>query len=216
MKTKFFVDFENVGVHGVKREIYESADIIYLFYTENASRISMDALSEITASVRFVPVPSGKQSLDMHLATWLGYEISQGSGEYEYCVVSNDLDYDAIIQFWKAKGIAISRLPIDTSTKAPTRPSAEKTADSGETITSTIQSSTNPETAQSQRASLNERIMKMCSAANVEQKTAGAVASTVLKHYYSPDRKEKIYGSLIKAYGAKAGARYYRIVKQAL
>lgn len=181
----------------------------------------MDALSGIEASVRFVPVPSGKQSLDMHLATWLGYEISQGTDAYNYCIVSNDLDYDSIIQFWKARNISVSRLPVKTSHRTPTEPfsEAQTALDQKETDQSQpTSSSTKNITANSpsQRAALNERIMKMCSAANIDQKTSGAVASVVLKHYFGPNRKKEIYESLTKAHGVKAGARYYRIVKQTL
>lgn len=220
MKRLFFLDFENVGAHGLKNESYTCEDVIYLFYTENAAKISLDALSGIDASVQFVPVPAGKQSLDMHLATWLGYEISKGSDDVSYCVVSNDLDYDAIIQFWKVRNVKIRRVPISTSLKTPGSPlvNSAKSNRHNTTVCSMPLPAAPPSVPkkQSQRSALNSRILQMCSASNVCQGKAGSVASVVVRHFFGPNRKELIYRDLVKIFGQKDGARYYRIVKQAL
>lgn len=220
MKRLFFLDFENVGAHGLKNESYTCEDVIYLFYTENAAKISLDALSGIDASVQFVPVPAGKQSLDMHLATWLGYEISKGNENVSYCVVSNDMDYDAIIQFWEKRNVKICRIPISTSLKTPgsmlvnpAKNNHQKTAVCPMALPAALPSAPKP---QSQRSMLNSRILQMCSASNVCQEKAGSVASVVVRHYFGPNRKELIYRDLVKIFGQKDGARYYRIVKQAL
>ena len=222
MNQKFFIDYENVGVHGVKKMSCACEDEIFLFYTENASKISMDALSGIKASIRFIPVPSGKQSLDMHLATWLGYEVSQKDENCAFIIVSNDLDYDPIIQFWKSRGIQISRLPVETS-REDSEAVVPKTSESSSQgnidsvkMPSPVSAGGSSTGCPSQRSELNCRVMRMCAEAKMEQKTVGSVASVVVKYYFGPNRKELIYKALVKNHGIKAGTKYYRIIKKAL
>ena len=55
-------------------------------------------------------VPAGKQSLDMHLAAYLGYLLGIHGKECAYVIISKDTDYDNIIKFWKGEGYShISR-----------------------------------------------------------------------------------------------------------
>lgn len=61
----------------------------------------------------FVKVKKGKQTLDKCLITYIGFLIRTFPAD-EYFIVSNDSDYDDIIDFWKERGIQISRV-----TKAP-------------------------------------------------------------------------------------------------
>ena len=61
----FLIDFENVhekGLEGIAR--LRPIDTVHLFYTKNASKISLDILSEIQAKLCFHKVNVGKQSLD--------------------------------------------------------------------------------------------------------------------------------------------------------
>ena len=52
-------------------------------------------------------VPTGNQSADMHLGSYLGYLIGKEcTGQDEECkivVISKDTGFDHIIEFWKAE-----------------------------------------------------------------------------------------------------------------
>ena len=70
----FLIDFENVhekGLEGIGQ--LGPQDTVHLFYTKNASKISLDILSEIQAKLKFHKVNVGKQSLDMQLVSYLGF-----------------------------------------------------------------------------------------------------------------------------------------------
>lgn len=55
-------------------------------------------------------VPARKQSLDMHLVSYLGHLLAKHGKQCAYVIVSKDKDYDNIINFWKEEGyLNISR-----------------------------------------------------------------------------------------------------------
>ena len=55
-------------------------------------------------------IPVRKQSVDMHLVSYLGYLIGKNKGkDCRYIIISRDNDYDNIIQFWKKNKIKITR-----------------------------------------------------------------------------------------------------------
>ena len=59
-------------------------------------------------------VPTGNQSADMHLGSYLGYLIGKEcTGQDEECkivVISKDTGFDHIIEFWKTeKDVKVSR-----------------------------------------------------------------------------------------------------------
>ena len=113
----YLIDYENVREHGLKNITYKRDDMIYLFYTENAAKIELDALSEIEAAMKFIKVAAGKQSLDMHLISYLGYLISEQNGRTEFVIVSNDTGYDGVLRFWQNKGYKTSRRLVNTAAK---------------------------------------------------------------------------------------------------
>lgn len=114
----YLIDYENVREHGLKNIRYKKDDMIYLFYTANAAKIELDALSEIEAAMKFIKVAAGKQSLDMHLISYLGYLICEHEGRAEFVIVSNDAGYDGVLRFWQAKGYKCSRRLINTAQRS--------------------------------------------------------------------------------------------------
>ena len=111
MKTFYFVDFENVHNNGIKKigNLLES-DYVYIFTTENAGKINFD-IQCLNNNIKTKTVPAGKQSLDKHLISYLGYIIGCNGDKCEYIIISNDKGYDAIIDLWRneIKKIKISR-----------------------------------------------------------------------------------------------------------
>ena len=91
----FLIDFENVNEGGLSglRSLSEE-DRVILFFTRNAGKVSLGLFNGSKASFTFIEVPGGKQSLDMHLTTYLGYLIGkeEDAGTLYY-IISNDTDY---------------------------------------------------------------------------------------------------------------------------
>ncbi len=104
METFYLIDFENVHNEGLKNiDSLTETEHVYIFSTENAINIRMDiAFSKGIEEVHIVPVR--KQSLDMHLVSYLGYLLGIHGKECTYVIVSKDTDFDNIIKFWKEKG----------------------------------------------------------------------------------------------------------------
>ena len=109
IKTYYLIDYENVGSEGFKGcEKLRETDIIHLFYTDNSRKIDLDIINDHGESKLVThKVPTGNQSADMHLGSYLGYLIGKEcTGQDEECkivVISKDTGFDHIIEFWKAE-----------------------------------------------------------------------------------------------------------------
>lgn len=107
MEKIYLVDFENVHNKGLENiDTLTETDQVHIFYTENASNISLDILLAKGKGTAIVghKVPARKQSVDMHLVSYLGYLLGINK-TCLYIIVSNDKDYDNIIKFWRENGI---------------------------------------------------------------------------------------------------------------
>ena len=87
-------------------EKLRETDIIHLFYTDNSRKIDLDIINDHgEANLVTHKVPTGNQSADMHLGSYLGYLIGKEcTGQDEECkivVISKDTGFDHIIEFWK-------------------------------------------------------------------------------------------------------------------
>ena len=116
IKTYYLIDYENVGSEGFKGcEKLRETDIIHLFYTDNSRKIDLDIINDHGESKLIThKVPTGNQSADMHLGSYLGYLIGKEcTGQDEECkivVISKDTGFDHIIEFWKTeKDVKVSR-----------------------------------------------------------------------------------------------------------
>ena len=79
IKTYYLIDYENVGSEGFKGcgKLRET-DIIHLFYTDNSRKIDLDIINDHGESKLIThKVPTGNQSADMHLGSYLGYLIAK-------------------------------------------------------------------------------------------------------------------------------------------
>ena len=102
MSVQYLIDYENVheaGLCGIKALAAE--DSVYIFHTSCSDRITLSCLDDVQAWVRVILVPPGKQSLDMHLGSFLGYLIGkEDNPDTQYAIVSKDGDYKGISDFW--------------------------------------------------------------------------------------------------------------------
>lgn len=103
METYYLIDFENVHNDGIENiESMAKTDHVHIFSTQNATNIRQDVIW-MKNDIHTHLVPIRKQSLDMHLVSYLGYLLGIYGKSCSYVIVSKDKDYDNIIKFWKEK-----------------------------------------------------------------------------------------------------------------
>jgi hypothetical protein len=105
MRDIYLIDFENVASEGLSGITYLSEeDQVIIFYSNNSNRLSMKMHILIGKSVcqlsYFEVSVGGKNALDHQIATWLGYLIGTGAAERNYYIVSRDMGYKHVANFW--------------------------------------------------------------------------------------------------------------------
>ena len=111
----FLIDYENVSSSGLDGlETLTAQDTIYIFYTENADRLTFDAhrrLMECAANVQYFKVETGsKNALDFQLVSYLGYLV-HGNRQSRYYIISKDAGFDSVIKFWAKLNVSVQRVP---------------------------------------------------------------------------------------------------------
>lgn len=119
MRDIYLIDFENVASEGLSGITYLSEDDqVIIFYSNNSNRISMKMHILIGKSVckldYFEILVGGKNALDHQLSTWLGYLIGTGAAERNYYIVSRDMGYRHVANFWAGSALAPSIRCIDS------------------------------------------------------------------------------------------------------
>ena len=116
----FLVDSENIGWSGIKGlEELDSEDVVYYFTTTESKKekvtitvaqfFKMRDAKEGPILKKINVTPNGKKNyLDDCIKTALGYLINTAQ-DIEVIIVSNDEGYQAVIEFWKQRGIKVSR-----------------------------------------------------------------------------------------------------------
>ena len=104
-ETFYLIDFENVGLKGLEgAEKLSAQDHVHLFSTRNAPKINTATLATFNGKNLVVhEVPAKSQSVDMHLVSYLGYLLGKHDPAPAIVILSNDTDYDDIVQFWKTE-----------------------------------------------------------------------------------------------------------------
>lgn len=196
-KTYYLIDFENVHEDGLSgSDTLGSQDYVHLFSTKNAPRISIQKLTSFNSVHLFShEIPAGRQSLDMHLVSYLGYLIGGSGGkDTNYVIVSKDTDYDNIISFWKSKGVTgITRQ--DKIYEPPKKPKERPAAVRGavKTVKGVSESSR-------RKSQLNTCVQRTVSEAGYPQQTISKVASIVVKHSGKEAFADNVYNDLQEEY----------------
>lgn len=196
IETYYLIDFENVNEDDLFcSNDLESHDHIYIFSTENAPKISIETLSSFNSTEHFAyMVPSGRQSLDMHLVSYLGYLIgTNGNMKCKYVIVSKDTNYDNVISFLK-------RLSPSDIMRQPTIANTNTANGTNAAIA--------PPQNQSQ---LHAKVQCAISDANYDQSTINNVASIVVKHYGEDNFATNVHNELRETYSDYSDI--YKIVK---
>lgn len=107
MRDIYLIDFENVASEGLSGITYLSEDDqVIIFYSNNSNRLSMKMHILIGKSVcqldYFEVTVGGKNALDHQISTWLGYLIGTEAAQRNYYIVSRDMGYRHVANFWTA------------------------------------------------------------------------------------------------------------------
>lgn len=126
--TYYLIDYENTvenGLNGLSE--LGNNDQVVIFYSDNADKMSFDLhqrLQECQAAVEFRKITTGKKNaLDFQLAAYLGYLMAKEEHS-RFCIVSKDLGYEVLLEFWKDKNIK----RIDTITAETQKTAEERSA----------------------------------------------------------------------------------------
>lgn len=184
METYFLVDFENVNNSGIENmDALTNNNHVHIFTTKNASNIHRDTSTKKGLDIKKHIVPVGKQSVDMHLVSYLGYLLgSCNSKPAAFVIVSEDKDYNNIIQYWKEKGYQnisrIHKLPA-AKKKQQTQP-MQKTA---QTVNSKISTGMLYNLSGQDRSNLKKNMQRELEDMGYLCDTANCVCKLVVAHY---------------------------------
>ena len=110
--TVYLIDTENVRtVWTLLLDRMTLNDKIYVFYTMNSGNVSYEDLNGVISSgknVELIQCHTGKNGLDFQLVSYLGYLIRNNENA-DYCIISDDSGYDAVIKFWEGRDVKLSR-----------------------------------------------------------------------------------------------------------
>ena len=110
--TIYLIDTENVRtVWTLLLERMTENDKIYVFYTMNSGHVTYEDLNGVISSgknVELIQCHTGKNGLDFQLVSYLGYLIRDNENA-DYCIISDDSGYDAVIKFWEGRDVDVTR-----------------------------------------------------------------------------------------------------------
>ena len=119
MRDIYLIDFENVASEGLSGITYLSEDDqVIIFYSNNSNRLTMKMHILIGKSVcnlsYFEVTVGGKNALDHQISTYLGYLMGTNAAERNYYIVSRDMGYKHVANFWASQRIGPKIRCIDT------------------------------------------------------------------------------------------------------
>lgn len=129
-RVKYLIDTENVGSSWTELlPFLGKNDEILLFYTTNSPGIpyrDLQMIMEHPFQLEMIPCNTGKNGLDFQLSSYLGY-LLRSSAKARYVILSKDMGYDPLVQFWKERGAEITRESAQEVVKAVRAAAEQKT-----------------------------------------------------------------------------------------
>lgn len=121
----YLIDTENVRtVWTLLLDRMTENDKIYVFYTMNSGNVSYEDLNGVISSgknVELIQCHTGKNGLDFQLVSYLGYLIKSNENA-DYCIISDDSGYDAVIKFWEGRDVDVTRKTAAQVSGKPAKP----------------------------------------------------------------------------------------------
>ena len=182
--THYLVDYENVGLKGLE---YISRigkdDQIHVFSSQNTQKISMNDLAKLQLEHFMIHnVPSGRETLDKHLLTYLGCLIGLNNAGHRYIIVSKDKGFDSVIQSLKKEQ------KVDVRRQAPKQAAAAgATEKKAVTVKTTVQKAA-PKPTEKKPVTVKTTVQKP--ALKPTEKKPVTVKTTVQKAAPKPTEKK--------------------------
>ncbi len=184
METFYLIDFENVHNEGLENiDSLSKNDHVHIFSTENALNIRMDIVFSKGIDIQGHLVPVRKQSLDMHLVSYLGHLLAIHGKQCAYVIVSKDTDYDNIIKFWKEEGYAnISRKQVIYENASQKKAAAQQGQTTTQTANNKISAGMAYEFSGSDKSELNLFMQHGLAALGYSRKDVNRICKYVVAH----------------------------------
>lgn len=215
METYYLIDFENVNNSGIENmDALTNNDHVHIFTTRNASNIRK-GISVKGLDIEVHEVPAGKQSLDMHLVSYLGYLLESCNGKpAAFVIVSEDKDYDNIIRYWKGKDYQnISR--INKLSLAKRRQQTQPVQKTAQTVNSKIRIGMSYDLSGQDRSDLNEFMQHGLMSMGYSRNVANRVCKFVVAHCNDEYMLSEIHNDLRSKFSDDY-SKVYEDVKQIL
>ncbi|MDO4166786.1 MAG: PIN domain-containing protein [Eubacteriales bacterium] len=218
MAKKFYlVDTENVGSVWVDLlPTLGKQDHLLLFYTVNSSGISYEDLLRLVGQEQkyeMIQCFTGRNGLDFQLVSYLGYLI-KSNGKAEYVIISNDNGYDAVVRFWEARDIAVSRVRGSVLRRSLTQNNEEdgKLPEAEEEVQPVAVSEVQKKTATRKNRKKNTPDVDL--SIWLPEETKGET-DRMIEVFQQENRGEvhKIYLGFVKRFGQEKGVAFYRALK---
>ncbi|MEE0858415.1 MAG: PIN domain-containing protein [Acutalibacteraceae bacterium] len=200
METYYLIDFENVHNDGIANiESMTKSDHVHIFSTQNATNIRQD-IFWLNGDIKSHLVPVRKQSLDMHLVSYLGYLLGIHGKDCSYVIVSKDKDYDNIVKFWKEEGYSnISRkekLLGNTPTQKKTIQTTTQSQSNVQTVNSKISAGMAYKFKGEDRSELNLFMQHKLVAMGYDGISANKICKVVIAHCNDERMLNRIHNDL--------------------
>ena len=206
------IDYENVHGDGLEGcQDLTKTDHIVIFFTQNAKSIDMrDISNHGQAELEMIEVPSGKQSADIHISSYIGFLAGKNGKNCNVVIVSKDTDFDKVLKFWKEKvGITASRK------QQIKKKTMNKTAsNNNQTVPTNTSKKTTTKVDGNKKTGTNSEIQKALSNGGFSNDIVKYVASTAVKNLDVKNGKQQTYRSIISKYGQDKGLNIYNHIKK--
>ena len=202
METFYLVDFENVHDEGLENiGSLSQADHVHIFSTKNAPKIRMDIEHIKGVEIEGHLVPARKQSVDMHLVSYLGYLLAKHGKKCAYVIVSKDKDYDNIIEFWEKEGYPnISRKQKISGVSVKQKKTVQTVATTTQTTNSKISAGMAYHFSGDDRSELNLFMQHELAAMQYSKKDVNRICKYVVAHCNDERVLSEIHNDLREEY----------------
>lgn len=114
LKKYYLVDYENTGdtcFDLIKNDGLSKEDEVIIFFSEKAYRADLEEIYKISkARLKLIKAENGSSnSLDFLLVFYLG-SIVEEKESCKYIIISEDKDYDAVINYLKEENVDIKKM----------------------------------------------------------------------------------------------------------
>ena len=230
METYYLIDFENIGSDGLAGcDKLGENDRILIFFTQNAKKIEMSAIADHgQARLSMMEIPSGKQSADIHIASYAGY-LGGKTDELSVFIISKDTDFDHVLAFLSEHtNASFARAPKIADALRRTR-----LTDAGKPEKETVSGSAPQKTRQKaapkdrkeqnaakepkeekQSAVFSPELLGSLTKAGFGQDIISFTAAKAQKLIGQKNGKAELYRALISEYGQAEGLGIYTQIKK--